>query len=428
MRKIMLTVLSLCIVLTASCQTPEQEQVEIYQVNNIQVVHVYDTSTEWVAFNFSYLYLKNHSEFPAGIDKLLINTLINGDTQKYSAEKIRRLKEENQIRLSSAITGDYAGITLSCFSKDFKVSVDLLEQLVFNNKISESVFINAKNYQSTVVPDQYELIMAEVKQKYFKEHEYSMLALGTPEEIQKIDIELFRKYYVENVLNGRIKLVIYGDVTKSEVTRLLTRIKYGGSEKELHSVRLFAPDKGNRVHFIKDEEKGVVCFTSFHASCEQELVNMFIIGDLLEKRMNDVLRKELSLSYLNDVQLETGAVNCMTIRVVSENPELVIEKLKTLFLSGELFRRETDMSQEERVVNELCLKLRDPLNYARFLSDAALLGYDTRRQIECISKGNFFDEKISENILKELWDNMFCFYLGGYAENERNTLISAFAG
>jgi predicted Zn-dependent peptidase len=163
----------------------------------------------------------NYTAKQAGIEKLALETIVQGGTHKYPGFAFKDTAEYYQIDIGSATYNDYGNIDMDCISKYFDKAWELLtEALTRPNFESNQVeLIRAKLIaeakQAASRPDSY--IVDLLEKNAFAGTQYETDPDGTPETLASLTTVDLETYYQSILNKGQMFIVVAGNISKKEL-------------------------------------------------------------------------------------------------------------------------------------------------------------------------------------------------------------------
>lgn len=409
-----------------------------YTVGNMDVLHVKSKSSGIAAMNLYYRSDYIDGEYYSGIDSLLLNVLDNQETNKYTASEIEQMKTEHMIKTTTGCTNEYGAIYTRFFEDDFQTAIDVLYQLVFDSKFNEESFGLCRDscIQKTSTPSFDEIMFSGLYNMYYEDYYYSKNPVGTPQDLQNISFDLLKRYYEENIVGRKVQLVIVGNISdtsvKSELEKLNNEMikedNFCSDENDPKHKNM--KDSYTKLHFIDTEYKGIVAFSNFQAQDEQEILQLQFIRQLLESRLENIIRNKYGLAYIINVMIDIGRPNSFIIQVISDDTlkvsQIIEEELENI--RNKKYDSEEFETTKKAFATEFLLNLEDRSNLAGFLGESKMLGYDTTHLvIDTTDNGNETiilgdNDVMLQKVIDDLIDNMEYFLIGNYTQNEKQEI------
>ena len=102
--------------------------------NKIESVYKQNKNTPRMAFTLNIAI--NEPEKYAGTYSLMNRLLLQG-TKKYSNTELAKILDENAIELCTDMKQDYLRFRFVCLNEDFKLAMDILDEIITNSTFDE---------------------------------------------------------------------------------------------------------------------------------------------------------------------------------------------------------------------------------------------------------------------------------------------------
>ena len=195
---------------------------EINLINNIQTCIKTNKNTPRVAVSFNFSI--NKPEINAG-EYLIMNRLLMKGTQKYSAEELSSILDENAIELYTEMKYDYLRFRFVALNEDFELALSILSDIILNSTFKEFEKEREKLKGEILA----ELDSAKVKisdlftKTIYKNHFYGHSYTKILEEIDNVTFDDIKMSYQSILNNSKKTLAIVGDFRPLEVETLLNK-------------------------------------------------------------------------------------------------------------------------------------------------------------------------------------------------------------
>lgn len=332
---------------------------------------------------------------PSGNDILVVQTVIKGGVQNYSADKagiesmaINALTECGTVKddknsfkdkldkVSAQVSGftgmDYASFSLNCIKSDFEtvwpLYTDALSAPRFDDKEFDRIKQDAINFIRANESSPDNAIDKMAKQTAFSGKNYAKDPQGTTETISKLTPAETKKYWQSIFTRSRMVIVVVGDLDKAllvkKLTEFLSKVPAGAPfviKKESYSppANTFKPqERENATNYVRGITSGPQPGTADY--------NAFVLAmNIFSSRHFIEVRSKNGLSYAPGSWFSGGTTPYANISVTTTDPDKyiavarnLIDKIKkegftdaelknekTGYLTGVYYRQETNEAQ-----------------------------------------------------------------------------------
>ncbi|QNU66186.1 insulinase family protein [Ruminiclostridium herbifermentans] len=428
---VLASLVCICIWFTG-CNTSQSSVYEEFSYKNIDIIQIKNDLSRNIVMSFYYKCGYDQEIYPEEANWYITNIMLGSDTKKYSAKEIKTIMQENGISITSGYNQNYGSITSKFLLKDYDLASDLLKELVFECSITDNAFKECQNNYLTQASKTLtsEKVLERIKNIYFGNEEQKSSNIDIKESSSQLELSLdsLKKYYEQNIKRGKLSLVVAGNIPKSRILKTLKGISLSQNKENEYISEPPISQESKKVYFIAEGEKSIITLSKYEAVNSRDIIDLYFIRGLLEKRLNDNIRRKMGEAYIVNVSVEIGKPSTLIIRIVSNEPEVVGRTLK-----DELDRFEAkDISQQElkiayeKFITEFYLSLEKKERLATFLGSTHILGLNFKELFSNPDEKVSIDPNNLNDIICELKSNMCYFGVGNYSEVEKSRFEGVF--
>lgn len=190
------------------------------------------------------IYVKTGSvyeqEYPgAGISHFLEHVTAEGPTLKKSKKEVDELMMRFGNAFNAYTSKDHTCYYITTTNEFYKEALELLGELVFENKITEEAFLREKGVilreieKSMEEPDSY--IHRMTSENLYKVHPAGFPVIGYNVLFEKITLSDLKGYYIKKYVPNNAVVVVGGDVEPDEIQKIIDN-KFGDYKRNFYSV------------------------------------------------------------------------------------------------------------------------------------------------------------------------------------------------
>lgn len=171
-----------------------------------------------LAFNIAI----NKEEQIAGTHSLMCRLLQQG-TSTYSSEVLANILDENAIEFSTEMKQDYLSFRIVCLNKDFKLALEILDDVVKNSTFEEfdKEVLKMKGEYSAELDSNKAKVSDEFIKTVYSNHMYGNTYTRILESIDKVVKEDVVRVYNEILTTGNKIISVVGDIEEADLKTLL---------------------------------------------------------------------------------------------------------------------------------------------------------------------------------------------------------------
>lgn len=238
----------------------------------------------------------------AGLESLMFE-IAEKQSQKYPKEKMARELTRLGAQLATDSAADYTTFSLTALRRSFAESFDIFLDALFHPLINDSELNLARDRRLTAIareeedPDAY---LARLSfETAFGGHPYGLNPLGTKERISSVTVSDLQKMTVPR---SRVLLVVVGNVTKDDVTRVLQPALRGvpaGSDFVSPAIAAIPDADRTTTKLVARDLPTVYVQGTFAAPtiASSDFPALYVGMDVLSDRLFEEIRMKRNLSY-----------------------------------------------------------------------------------------------------------------------------------
>ena len=300
----------------------------------------------------------NRKEKIAG-ETALIKALLFQGTKTKTGEELAKIIEENGIECYVTSTKDALCFKVNCLNEDFKTSLDILNDIVFNSTFEEFEKEKTKikgEFLSDLDSPQVKAF-DEFTRNIFKNHPYGNSRSVILEQIDKTTKNEIKEFYDEILENSQKNIVVVGDLSEiggEDAVKNVIEEKFGGLKNSSSASDFVTPEiKDKHLALIKKEDSAqaqVIQGWLFPSLLSDDcpaiyLMNTILGSSGLSSRLFLELREKKGLAYTvrscYDVFKQCGCfwvyigTNPVNIKTAVEGFKIEIDKMKNSYVTEE---------------------------------------------------------------------------------------------
>ncbi len=248
---------------------------------------------------------RNEEPHLGGIAHLIEHMVFKG-TKKRSAKDIAYEIEAVGGEIGASTGREMTSYTVQCLSKDTKLAIDVLSDLVTNATFDEEelkkekevvlseISMTKENFEESVFDYAFEEI--------FKDHPLSKVILGTEESVNSITKEDLIKTYKESYIPKQMVLSVSGNVEHDDVVK--TAKEFLGALKPVEAkLKKEQPKFHSSTNFIKKKTEQTHVLINFPAPAyvDDERLASYIaniaLGGGMTSSLYQIIREDKGLAY-----------------------------------------------------------------------------------------------------------------------------------
>ena len=249
----------------------------------------------------------------------MVAALLQEGTEKYSADTIAEMLEENGIILSCSPNMEYFTVHIKAMPESIDIAFDLLRQMLVNPNFDDKSIERIKLQHTTLIKELSENPNYIAKKKFFEvmlqKHPYLNPRYGTASSLQAITRKDLLSY-VENAFNRlNLTVTVAGDIKSGQLLSLLDKYMIdlpliAAEVNEIPKLSKFKAKLPNKVHVPMEIPQTVICFgeggidrhdDDFYAAY---LLNAIIGGRSLDSELMKEIRGKRALTYNINTELK----------------------------------------------------------------------------------------------------------------------------
>ena len=305
---------------------------------------------------------------------MLMNRLLMKGTEKYSAEEISTLLDENAIELYTEMKYDYLRFRFVALNEDFEFALSILSDIILNSTFEEFEKEKVKLKGEIMA----ELDSAKVKvsdlftKTIYKNHFYGHSYTKVYEEIDNITFEDIKNSYIEILNNSKKTLALVGNIEPSCADKILNQyLNNLPSSKNIES-EIEEPVSLNKeyVELIKDDAQQAQIIQGWKVAqlgttdySKLMLLNVILGASGLSSRLFLELREKKGLAYTVRSSYENHKKSAVFSIYIGTEPSNIeasikgfkeeIEKIKNVLISEEeLFNAKNNIIGKQQFITE----------------------------------------------------------------------------
>lgn len=194
----------------------------------------------------------------AGIANLTAN-LMTESTENYTTEELANELEILGSRINATAQDDELIVNVSGLTKNLEPTLELMEEVIFRPRFSESDFKRLKNKQLEDISDQQTkpwAIAANTFERVLhgEEHIMSLPVIGTSETVGNIELADVKEYYEQHLAPNVSRMVIIGDVQRDEVLPEMDFLRHWEQQEVTYPTLPETPDIEETKLFLVNRE------------------------------------------------------------------------------------------------------------------------------------------------------------------------------
>ena len=297
------------------------------------------------------------SEIKSGVGNILSDMIFKG-TNKYSAEDISTILDENGIEISSLITPDAFSTSIKTTKYELPIALNLFDELINDSILKEEDLKNVKEKKlqniktSNDIPSN--LAFDEMKELLWENTPYHHSNKFLKKIIEKVTIDDVKSYYnmiynPENTIisvNGNIDeqylINYFSEVFKNKNSKIYNLNDYQKAVYPMVKDKFVEINKGSNQSWI------VIAYRTPPVSNQKDWATLRVIDSILgtgmSSRLFTELRDQKGLAYTVSSVYQTNILQGAFVTFIGTNPKNIqqakqgleeqIDKLKKEFVSS----------------------------------------------------------------------------------------------
>ncbi len=153
----------------------------------------------------------------------LVGRLLQQGTSNYNSEELANILDENAIEFSSELKQDYLSFRVVCLNEDFKLALNILDDIVKNSTFEEfnKEVIKLKGEYSAELDSNRAKVSDEFIKTLFSGHMYGHTYTTILENVDKITKDNVINAYKNILYHGKKIISIVGDIDEATLDNLL---------------------------------------------------------------------------------------------------------------------------------------------------------------------------------------------------------------
>lgn len=367
-----------------------------------------------LSLNFSI----NTPEKNAGEYMLMARLLMQG-TEKYNAEELSTLFDENAIDFTTEMKYDYLRFRFVALNEDFEFALTLLKDIIENTTFAD--FEKEKTKIKGELAAQLDSAKIQVSDLFtktiYKNHFYGNSCTSMLEQVDNVTLEDVKNSYQRILENSNKVLVIVGDIEQEEAETLLNKYFSNLPKSVCTKSEIPTPEKVSYEYtqIIKDDAQQAQIIQGWLVPSikteENEklmLLNVILGASGLSSRLFMELREKKGLAYTVRSSYEThlkSAVFGIYIGTEPSNIQKSIDgfKLEIDKIKNELISEEELQNAKNNLIGKQQFSTETNSQQANLMSYYAITGRSFDYQKTAIEKV----KKITAQDLKDCANKYF---------------------
>lgn len=314
-------------------ETEEQSNAttEEFEVDGLEVVLRHNPDTEIVV---AQMILRGGLPFygieNAGRELVILETLDKG-SERFSKEEVNRQLARTGGTLFTEARQDYSVFGLQTLRRDLEENFALFADAIANPLLDENEVALAVERRLNAIraqeqsPDAYISILS--SRNFYKGHPYEAPPSGTEEAINDVNAGVLQKIHDATFTRSRLKLFLYGDLSKEEATELVRENMKGLPEGDCEPKRIMREAGPPRLLVEQRDLPTNYIFGAFDApQIGSEDYPAFVVAiSILSDRLFQEVRTKRNLTYAVAAQASSRLANYAVLYVTAVKPAETIE-------------------------------------------------------------------------------------------------------
>ena len=393
--------------------------------NKIESVYKQNKNTPRMAFTLNIAI--NEPEKYAGTYSLMNRLLLQG-TKKYSNTELAKILDENAIELCTDMKQDYLRFRFVCLNEDFKLAMDILDEVITNSTFDE--FEKEKEKMRGEIIADLDSARTKISDAFVKtiyeNHYYGNTYTLMLDSLDKVTKEDVINSYNKILKEGRKVAAVVGSLDFSVIEPLLENTigKLENNYSTTKSIPVPELTESKRVDVIKEDAKQAQIFQGWIVPNFRDndypalaVINTILGASGLSSRLFLELRDKKGLAYTVRTSCEAKDLSAVFSIYIATEPRNIdislagfkeeIDKIKTIPVGNEeLENAKNNIIGKQQFISETNMQQATALAYYGIMN----LGFDFREKIlekvkavtseqvqECANK--YFTEKFVVAVL-----------------------------
>ncbi|MFW5966080.1 MAG: M16 family metallopeptidase [Persicimonas sp.] len=410
----------------------EVDGTRAFEVGDVTVLHKETPANSVVAAR---VYISggsaNLTEETAGIERLALNTAVNGGTESHPRDEFNAALDSMGSSVGSFDDRDFSGYTMKSVVDSFDKTWDLMVESMVEPELPEEELERQRERHLADIralrdnPDRYVSYVA--SKLLFYDHPYDNLQLGEEEKVANFTREEVAAYQRAMLQPDRMTVVVVGNVSDDEIIERVEPLARIDQEAEIERAELtdFDADKPRLDVAQKDIPTNYI-FGLYPAPAagDEDYEAMRVATEHLKNRLFEEVRTKRNLTYSVSAGLSDRRTNYGYLYVTAVDPEQTmaviyheIDRLK----AGEFDEEELDRARNVYITNHYMSQETND-SQASLLARAHLIEGDWKSHATTIDRLREVTAEDVERVANEYIKN----YHFGFVGNEDAARESVF--
>lgn len=247
-----------------------------------------------------------YDETKPGLASLTATALKHG-TQNYSKSKIDETLDFIGANVSVSASKEFASLSSKFATKDQKVVLSIIKELVVNPVFDVDEFEKEKSRILVELERQKEspqsVIRTYFDQLLYQNHVYANSASGTMASVEKISITDVKNFYQTNYIPNNAAISIVGDFNSKEIKKVITTLfsdwkKSTKSSINIASQAIKTPTESNVLLVNKEDANETTFYIGAPGVSKnnKDIVAIEVINTLFGGRFTSMINSELRIN------------------------------------------------------------------------------------------------------------------------------------
>jgi predicted Zn-dependent peptidase len=367
-----------------------------YKVGDITVIHKETPANSVVAAR---VYVSggsaNLTEMTAGIERLALNTAVNGGTESHSKDEFNSLLDSMGSSVSTFTDKDFSGYTMKSVVDNFDATWDLMIESMIEPKLPEGELnLQRERHLADIrsLNENPDRLMGYVATKLlFDGHPYYTFQLGTEENVEAFTQKQVAAYQRALLQPERMTVVVVGNVSKDDIVSKVQALAKLQPQTSLPQQELTAFEASEPEMAVEQKDIPTnYIFGLFAAPSpgDEDYEAMLVAVEYLRDRLFEEVRTKRNLTYAVSAGLADARTNYGYLYVTAVKPDETmpvifdeVDKLKR----GELSAEQLEQSRNV-FITEHYMALETNGSQASLLARSELIAEDWKAQANAIER------------------------------------------
>jgi predicted Zn-dependent peptidase len=367
-----------------------------YKVGDVTVLHKETPANSVVAAR---VYISggsaNLTEATAGIERLALNTAVNGGTDSHSKDEFNSLLDSMGSSVNTFTDRDFSGYTMKSVVDNFDTTWDLMVETIVEPKLPEDELVLQRERHLADIrslnenPDR---LMGYIATKLlFEGHPYHTLQLGTEENVEAFTQKEVAAYQRALLQPERMTVVVVGNVSDDEILSKVQKLAKIQPKVSLPQQELTAFEASEPEMAVEQKEIPTnYIFGLFAAPSpgDEDYEAMLVAVEYLRDRLFEEVRTKRNLTYAVSAGLAGARTNYGYLYVTAVDPGTTmpvifdeVDKLR----KGELTAEQLEQSRNV-FITEHYMNLETNGSQASLIARSELIAEDWKAQANAIER------------------------------------------